>query len=150
MTRKKRLTRVVYGAYVVLVTAFVVSSISQVASALFGAPKTAAAAEASPKVGPACAKLLEEHVEAIDRARLAASGEPDDDAARARYAKERAAPPDRDTELERVCSADPHGKGALASLARFDRAAQSHAFRTASELSPVRLGSQSFISGHPR
>ena len=146
------MTRVVYGVYVVLVAAFVVSNIAQVARALFGAPEDeAAAAEPSrfPKVGPACAKLLAAHVESIDKARLAASTEPNGDAAKARFASERGAARSQ-SELEHTCSADPAGNDALAALARFDRAAESHAIRLASELTPVRLAAQSFISGHPK
>lgn len=145
------MTRVVYGVYVVVVAAFVVSNIAQVARAVFGVPESeAAAAEPSrfPKVGAACGELLETQVRAIEKARGVAQVEPDGDAAKARYANERTA--SRSPELERVCSADPSGTDALAALARFDRAAESHAVRLASELTPVRLAAQSFISGHPK
>ena len=80
--------------------------------------------------------------------RAAASAEPNGDAAKARYASERTAT--RSPELERACSADPSGQDALAALARFDRAAESHSVRLATELTPVRLAAQSFISGHPK
>ncbi|MDF2698044.1 MAG: hypothetical protein K0S65_6427 [Labilithrix sp.] len=144
MTRKQRVTRVVFGVYVVVVAAFVVSNIAQVASALFGG--TAAAAEASgPTVGPACGKSLNDQLVAIDKALLAASSEPNDEAARARYASERRAA--RSPELEQSCAADPAGTDALAALARFDRAAESHAVRTVTELRSVRMAAQSFIRG---
>ena len=148
------MTRVVYGVYVVVVAAFVVSNIAQVARAVFGLPATeAAAAEPSrfPKVGAACGELLERQLQAIEKARAAASGEPNGDAAKARYASERSALGSAGSpELERTCSADPGGTDALAALARFDRAAESHSIRLASELTPVRLAAQSFISGHPK
>ncbi len=145
------MTRVVYGVYVVVVAAFVVSNIAQVARALFGAPESeAAAAEPSrfPKVGDACGELLKGQLQAIEKARVSASTEPDGDAAKARYASERSA--SRPPELDRTCSADPNGTDALAALARYDRAAESNALRLAAELTPVRLSAQSFISGHPK
>lgn len=150
VTRKKRVTRVVYGAYVVVVAAFVVSNIAQVARAVFGLPEDAAAAVEPrfPKVGPACGELLAAELRAIDETRVAASGEPSKEAAKARYARERSA--SGSPELERTCSADPSGTDALAALARFERASESHAVRLAGELTPVRLAAQSFISGHPQ
>ncbi|MBX3199617.1 MAG: hypothetical protein KF894_15890 [Labilithrix sp.] len=150
MPGNKRVTRVVYGVYVVVVAAFVISNIAQVADAVFGEPDSADAAGSPsfPKVGPACAKVLGEQVAAIDGARQAASAETTTDAAKARYDSERSAT--RSTELERACSADPHGTDARASLARLERAAETQALRTVTELRPVRLSAQSFISGHPR
>ncbi|MBX3264100.1 MAG: hypothetical protein KIS78_14575 [Labilithrix sp.] len=148
MPRNKRVTRVVYGVYVVVVAAFVVSNIAQVASALFGEPDGAAAAQSAPKVGPACAKILGEQLAAIEEARQRASAEATAEAAKARYETERSAT--RSPELERVCSGDPRGDAARASLARLERVAESQAVRTATELRPVRLSAQSFISGHPR
>ena len=149
VTRKKRLTRAVYGIYVVVVAAFVISNIAQVARALFGAPETeTAAAEARfPKVGPDCGKTMEEQIKAIEQARVAASTEPTADAAKARFTSERSSGREKSPAVERACSSDPHGKDALAALARLERAAESHALRTAGELSLVRLGAQSFISG---
>ncbi|MBX3207860.1 MAG: hypothetical protein KF764_22635 [Labilithrix sp.] len=150
MSRKKRVTRVVYGVYVVVVAAFVVSNIAQVARAVFGEPEseTAAGEPRFPKVGPACAERVEAELVAIEKAREAASSEKSAEAARGRYESERRAA--RTPALEQACSGDPHGADALASLARFERAAESHALRTATELRPVRLAAQSFISGHPR
>lgn len=149
MTRKQRVTRVVYGIYVVVVAAFVISNIAQVAAAVFGPSGAGEAAGARfPKVGEACARQIEAELQTIEKARLAASSETSDPAAKARYAAERASARAGDpAELERTCKADPHGVDALAALARFDRAAESHAVRTASELSPVRLSAQSFIRG---
>lgn len=150
MTRKQRVTRVVYGAYVVVVAAFVVSNIAQVASAVFGGPESEAAAAESrfPKVGPACAKLFDEQVQAIEKARQAASSETSAEAAKARYERERGAA--RSPDVDRTCSAEPSGTDALASLARLDRQAESESVRSANELRSVRLAAQSFISGHPK
>ena len=149
--RKQRVTRVVYGVFVVLVAAFVVSSITQVARIVFGEPKSAAAADArATKVGPECALKVEGQLAAIEQARLAAGTESSGEAATARYARERSASKAAGEDLERVCARDPHGTEALAALARLDRAAETHAIRDAAELSPVRLAAQSFISGHPR
>jgi hypothetical protein len=151
-TRPKapRTTRAVYGVYVLGVAAFVISSIVQVGRALFfGTPEPTTTTEAAEKaVGENCARLLEEHDQAIAQARIAASTAPDGDAARALYAKWRLPTKERQPELDQACAGDPHGADALAALARFDRAAESHAVRTASELSPVRLSAQSFIRGH--
>lgn len=148
MTRKQRVTRVVYGAYLVVVAAFVVSNIAQVAGAVFGEPEAEAlAAEPrSPTVGPACAELFEGQLRAIEEARQAASSEASAGAAKARYASERSAA--RSSELEQTCSAEPSGAIALASLARLERQAESESVRSATELRSVRLAAQSFISGH--
>lgn len=148
MTRKQRVTRVVYGVYVVVVAAFVVSNIAQVARAVFGGRGEPSTEARFPTVGPACAKLLEDQLPAIEQARLLASSEPNGGAAQARYALARS--DSRSPELVRTCSADPKGTDALAALARLDRLAESEAVRTASELRPVRLAAQSFISGHPK
>ena len=147
MTRKQRVTRVVYGIYVVVVAAFVISNIWQIGATVFGT-REGAAAKPAVTVGEACGKAIDEDVRAIERARTAASTEASADAARKRYARERAQA--RPPEVENACTGEPYGADALAALARFDRAAVSHAVRTASELSPVRLSSQSFISGHPQ
>jgi hypothetical protein len=146
VTRNQRVTRVVYGVYVVIVAAFTVSNIVQVAQAVFGERNGPSEAQL-PRVGPACAGQLEQQLQAIEKARLLASSEANGDAARARYASERAT---SRGDLEPICKADPQGVDALAALARLDRMADSQAVRTATELSPVRLAAQSFISGHTK
>lgn len=142
--RRASVTRLVYGLYMLGVAVFVVSSILQVGGALFG---TGARADSAKAVAPACGRLLEEQSRAIELARVAASAEPSAEAARARYAAERQPGRALTGEIDRTCAEDPRGKDALAALARFDRAAESHAVKTAAELSPVRLASQSFIRG---
>jgi hypothetical protein len=149
VTRKQRVTRAVYGGYVLLVAAFTVSSITQVARKVFGGPGEETADSRFPKVGADCGEALRSEIGAIEAARALASLESGGDTAKARYASERTS---RGTmnDLKRRCGTDPHGQEALAALARLDRAAEAHAVRDGSELSPVRLSAQSFISGHPR
>lgn len=138
----KRTTRLVYGAFVALVALFTFSNVWQVAWRVFG--PDAAAAPPSMAVGDACGAALSSEIRDIERARLVASTEKDGPTAKDRYARERAA---QKGAAARVCDADPHGTDALAALARFDRAAEAHAVRESSELSPVRLAAQSFIRG---
>mgnify|MGYP001062213965 FL=1 len=152
VTGKPRVTRAVYGVFVVLVAAFVLSSTWQVARALFGTPASAAEAEASAKVGPDCAVAIAREIEAIEKARFTASMEPNGDAAQERFDRERRSSTEGapDGAPERVCAADPRGTEALAALARLERAARAHAVRDARELRPVRLAAQSFIRVQPR
>lgn len=152
VTAKKRTTRAVYGAYVVLMTAFVVSSIAQVARVVFDPTSSDVPrpGTAYPTVGGACRSGLEEQTASIETARLAASTEPTAEHAKARYETERRAARGRIADLEQSCATDPHRTDALAALASLDRAAEAHAIRDADELSPVRLTAQSFISGHKR
>jgi hypothetical protein len=146
MTRKQRVTRVVYAVYVVLVTAFVASSIAQVARRVFGEPDHATAAVS---IGDGCARVLTDEIDAIDAARSSASAENGAEAARSRY---HAARPSREpiALASTRCRSDAQGAAALAALAKFDRAAEADAVRAAAELSPVRLEAQSFIRGHTR
>lgn len=146
MPRKKRTARAVYAAFIVLVAAFVVSSIEQVARAIF-APS--GEREGSAKVSDRCAEGLTEQIAAIEAARAVASGEASAEAARARYAREREQRPAR-PELEQACAGERHGLEALAAVARLDRAAEARAGKSAAALTPVRAAAQSFISGHPQ
>jgi hypothetical protein len=151
VSRKRRVTRIVYGAYVVGVALFVVSSTYQVARVVFGGRQDMAAHEAlaAPKVSGECSAVLNREVEAIDAARLQASKATTADSAQDRFVEQRRSATSRD-DLERACASDPHGTEALASLARYERASQAHAVREARELVPVRLAAQSFIRGHSR
>lgn len=144
--QSRRVARVVYAVYVLLVSAFVVSNIVQVARALFGSEGTTASVPA-PVIKGDCANLLKAQTTEIDRARVLASEEQSGEAARATYAAARKKAREQAGDLDRACTSDPRGTDALAALARLDRAAESHAVRTAAELSPVRLAAQSFISG---
>ncbi len=141
----KRTTRLVYGAFVVLVALFTFSNIWQVAWKVFG--PDAAEAPPSMAVGDVCGTALSTEIRDIERARLVASTEKDGPTAKDRYARERMGHPGEKGTSARVCETDPHGTDALAALARFDRAAEAHAVRESSELSPVRLAAHSFIRG---
>lgn len=147
MTRKQKVTRAVYAAYVVLVAAFVGASIYQVAQKVFGDSGSGAAE--GPTAGAECSAALAREIAAIDAARITASAEVGLDAAKARYAKERARV-GAAAEAKRSCAADPQGEAALAALSRLDRASEAHAVREGIELSTVRLTAQSFIRGLPR
>ncbi len=159
VSRNQRVTRLVYGTFVVLVTAFVVSNIWQVARAVFFTPESEAEMARAPKVGEECSRALKQSIRAIENARLAASMEPNGDAAKARYTRERRqpslgligdAPQEPAGDPKGACSSDSHGTAALAALVQLDRTAETHAVRDARELSPVRLATHSFIRGQPR
>lgn len=147
---QKRVTRVVYGVYVLVVAAFVVSNIVQVAGALFGKDSSGTARVPATPVKSECAELLRLQAVDVDRARLLASEQPNAEAARFSYAEARKKAREHTGELASACADDPRGADALAALARLDRAAESHAVRTSAELSPVRLAAHSFISGDPQ
>jgi hypothetical protein len=148
MPRKQRVSRAVYAVFVVLVAAFVASSIAQVASAVFATPVAGEAARG--EIGDRCASALRDTIDAIDRARLVASAEANADISRARYATEREQPQKAAGNPAAACAGDPGGAEALAAVARLDRAAEAHAIREARDLSPVRALAQSFIRGPHR
>lgn len=140
--RQKTVGRAVYGAFVVVIALFTFSNIWQVAHRVFG--EGSAESRPSVAVGAACGEALGAEIADIERARLLASTERTGDSARSRYARERT----HKTLLGSAgCEADPGGLEALAALARLDRAAEAHAVRESTELSPVRLAAQSFIRG---
>lgn len=134
----------VYGAFVLGVAAFVVSSIQQVAGQVFLSPKDEGEAQIHPKVATDCESALRLEIEAIEKARIAASRELNPENARATYAALRppASPP---IEVKTACAKDPNGLAATAALVRLDRAAETHAFSESNDLRAVRLAAQSFI-----
>lgn len=133
--------------FVVVVTAFVASSITQVARAVFfGGTDAEGAPDTSPKVGADCGEALTQELRAIEAARSVASLEPNGDAARARFASERRPEAGR-SPAKQACASDAHGPDALAAVARLDRTAEADCVRAASELRPVRVAAQSFIRG---
>jgi hypothetical protein len=140
-------TRLVYGAFVVLIAVFVVSNVWQVAVVVFAEPT-----ELGPRVTDVrCQEALKKEIQAIETARQRAISEESVESARSRYEHERA----ETTETRRdapstACASDPQGAAALAALAQLDRASESRALRDVGELRPVRLFARSFISGHPR
>jgi hypothetical protein len=144
---RRRVTRIVYGVFIVGVAAFVVSSTAQVAIAVFGTSSTGGT---SASVGPACADGLKELVAGIDFAMVDALSIDHTDDARHRYVVARDAKWSRRAAIDEACVNEPNGKDALAAVARYDRAAEASVVRHVSELSPVRIQAQSFISGHQR
>jgi hypothetical protein len=161
VTRKQRLTRVVYGLYVTVLAVFVASNIVQVARVVFATPSPDGSAHSptrppdTPKVGPACADALTAEIRAIDVAQALALVEPNVEAAEARYATERRSPSIKTKQgttddPRRACANDPSGADAIAAVARLDRIAETHAVHAAGELSTVRLAAQSFIRDVPR
>lgn len=141
----KKASRVVYGVFIAITAAFVISSIVQVASDLFFSDEARPVAAGGTGVNPACADRIEEMVHAIDVARLEASHKSDHEAALHAYTVAKEAAWARYGELTRACESDPHGADALAALDRFDRAAERDAIRQAVELGRVRRSVDSFI-----
>jgi hypothetical protein len=138
VTRKQVVSRIVYGVFVVVVGAFIISNIWQVARVTFGNQT----GTEFPKVEAACGAAIEREILAIDRARVTASSERDADSARSTYA---AARKTDSSDPSAACSSDPNGVDALAALGRLDRSAESHAVRDASEIGPMRQSARSFI-----
>lgn len=128
------------------IAAFVVSNIVQVARQLFFAQESLHS-----KVSEECGRAIKEEMVAIERARTTASLSIEQEAVRAKFTAERAlARQASPNDLDKACATDPAGPQARAALARFERAAESHALREATDLRPVRLDAESFISGPPR
>ncbi len=154
MKSSKRSSRVVYGVYVLVVAAFVVSNIAQVSTTLF-ASTAITESTATSALDPACAQRAAAAIKAIDAARAVAVTETDVEAARATYAREREAALARaglggQAEFERACQRDPRGLDTVAAVTRFDRVSESAAARMTDQLSPVRSSARSSISGDIR
>ena len=128
-------SRIVYGVFVVGVGAFILSNVTQVARVTFGDPSQSD----FPKVEAACGAAIEREIAAIDRARVAASGEKNAEAARGAYAAARKA---ESSDLQNACVG---AVDALAAVGRLDRSAESHAVRDATEIGPMRQSARSFI-----
>jgi len=135
VTRKQVVSRIVYGVFVVGVGAFIISNVTQVARVTFGDPSI----NDFPKVEAACGAAIEAEIAAIDRARIAASGEKSAESARSAYAAARKA---SSSELQTACAG---AVDALAAVGRLDRSAESHSIRDASEIGPMRQSARSFI-----
>jgi hypothetical protein len=140
-------TRAVYGLFVAFAAAFVLSSVWQISSQLFGFGS--ASRPETRHVGATCAASIESSVVAIDTARLKPSGAMGPDEAYERYRKAKAASAIDDEKLQQGCAGDPSGPEALAALARYDRAAEASVRRRAVELGPVRREVMSFINRPP-
>ena len=142
----RKVTRVVYGAFVAVTAVFVGGLIYEVATQVFAgeAPKVEAlAADCAQGV-----KSLEAAVNRGIAAGLGSDGVDVDDAV-ARYRGKR---DEEWTRLDRVataCAAQPRGKEAMAALARLDRQAEGVVRRQTAELRAVRREVDSFIRTTP-
>ena len=141
----RKVSRVVYGAFVGITTVFVGGLIFEVAMQVFAGetPKVEAlAADCAQGV-----KTLEGAVNRGIAAGLGTDGDADDAVARYRGA--------RDEEWKRLdavaasCAAQPRGKEAMAALARLDRQAEGIVRRQTAELRVVRREVDSFIRFSP-
>lgn len=137
----RKVSRVVYGAFVGITAVFVGGLIYEVATQVFAgeAPKVEAlAADCAQGV-----KSLEGAVNRGIAAGLGTDGDTDDAVARYRGT--------RDEEWKRLdavaaaCAAQPRGKEAMAALARLDRQAEGVVRRQTAELRVVRREVDSFI-----
>lgn len=146
--RKKVISRVVYGLYVGVAGAFIVSSTVQITLAVFKT-EPADKGDARSAVTPACAAGVKELAGAVDRAFAAAVVGRDPIDATRRYREARSPEWDdpRRSELLAPCS-DATGGAAAAAVARFDQAAEGAASAggaRAAELGTVRRTVDSFI-----
>lgn len=140
--RRKRLGRLVYGTYGLLVAAFVVHSTVQVVRTLFFG------AEPGGKPLPAaCASSLRGLVQAVDRAASSADRAPNEREARAAFT---AALDPEWSGLEgarAACAADPDGEDALAATMRLERAHEAHAGDRAARTAELRRDVELRIDG---
>ena len=139
MAADKRITRAVYGAFVLLTAVFVVLLISEIASQVFGD-------SASSRVLPQpCKDGIASLADAVESAVRASGDVADPDAAVAKYRSTRDDRWKAKAQVEATCASDPRGLDAMAALVRFDRAAEGIARRTGTELRAVRREVDSFI-----
>ena len=124
-----------YGVFVTFAAAFILSSVWQISSQLFGF--ASAARPEAPHLGAACSAAIAEDLSAID----VALGEATTEA----YQKAKEKTWKDEEKLQQGCSGDPAGPLAIAALLRFERAAEAHVRRRATELGPVRREVESFI-----
>ncbi len=143
MAADKRVTRVVYGAFVALAAAFIVSSVWQIASQLFGFGP--AMRPDAPRVGAPCAAAIQQDLLAIDLAlsepTMVLGG---DEAVKVYERAKQRGWQDHD-KLTQCCAGDPAAAEAIAAVIRLDKAAESAVRRRAGELGPVRREVDSFI-----
>lgn len=141
--RARRITRIVYGVYIVLLGTFVVSNIAQVFRVLYFGPESernARAVQAEP-----CRRELTTLADGLERATIEAASARDAAKAEASYHEKRAALSPAFLSAERACAAETNGPEALAAMTRLDRAAEATARRRGEALAPVRREVDSFI-----
>jgi len=138
----QRVTRVVYGVFVIFTAVFVGGLILEVALQVFAgeAPKTEALAAD-------CARGVKELEAAVNRGIAAGLGdqEVDVDVAVSRYRGTRDETWSKLDAVATTCAAQPRGKDAMAALARLDRQAEGVVRRQTAELRAVRREVDSFI-----
>jgi hypothetical protein len=138
----RKVTRVVYGAFVALTAIFVGGLIYEVAVQVFAgeAPKVEALAAE-------CAQGVKALEAAVNRGIAAGLGAPDVDVedAVARYRGARDEEWNRLDAVTASCAAQPRGTEAMAALARLDRQAEGVVRRQTAELRAVRREVDSFI-----
>lgn len=146
----KRITSVVYAAFVIVAAAFVISSTVQIAGSVLAEPSPGAESGATVTVAPACAEGVRTLALAVDRGVAAAATATDRGDGERRYRAARGAEWDepRRTELLQACTergAGAAGTDAVAAISRLDRAAEGAIRRQTDELGPVRRAVDSFI-----
>lgn len=138
----QRVSRVVYGFYVIFTAVFVGGLIYEVAVQVFAgdAPKTQALAAD-------CARGVRTLEGAVNRGIAAGLGGEDGDVdiAVSRYRGTRDEEWKRMDAVASACASEPRGKEALAALARLDRQAEGVVRRQTAELRAVRRELDSFI-----
>lgn len=137
--RKRRITRALYGSYILITALFVISNVRQVGTTLFGAPPPGPLAD-----GP-CATGISELAAALDRGARAAVGARDDGDAEQRYLAGRLPEWDRAEAVKAACTTESRGTEAFAALARLERAQRSAVGKRAAAVAPVRREVDSFI-----
>jgi hypothetical protein len=141
--RARRITRVVFGTYIVLLSAFVVSNIVQVVRVLYFGPesdRSARAVQAEP-----CRHELTTLADGLERATADAASARDATSADLAYHEKRAALSPAFLSAARACASETNGPEALAAMTRLDRAAEATARRRGEALAPVRREVDSFI-----
>lgn len=142
----QRVTRVVYGVFVVFTAVFVGGLIYEVAVQVFAgdAPKTEALAAD-------CARGVRALEGAVNRGIAAGLGGDDVevDVAVSRYRGTRDEEWKKMDAVASACAGEPRGKEALAALARLDRQAEGVVRRQTAELRAVRREVDSFIRLSP-
>lgn len=140
--RARRMTRLVYGAFIVLLTTFVLSNIGQVVHVLYFEPE---AANARAITNEPCKKSLEAVASGLENAVAAAAAARNADAAESAYRAKKTEITPHWSEAERSCASAKNGPEALAAMTRLDRAAEATARRRGEALAPVRREVDSFI-----
>lgn len=137
----KRVTRLVYGAFVAVTTVFVGSLIVEVATQVFSdAPRSEA-------LSAECAKGVRELYAGVDQGIPAGLAAEDVEEAVTRYRTARDEAWKKKDGITQTCAAEPRGADALAAVARLDRQAETVIRRQTVELRAVRREVDSFIRG---